>query len=262
MTEPLMQLNNVAVVRDKNTILQGVSCTLNRGQITTIIGPNGAGKSTLVNVMVDLIKPTTGTVCYPSGKLRIGFMPQSLFIDKTMPVTVSRFLSLAGKHKPSYRARLEALTLVDMASSMGKSIHALSGGEFQRILLARAALQKPDIMVLDEPMQGVDINGQATLYSLIAKLRDTLNCAVVMVSHDLHLVMAQTDNVLCVNRHICCQGQPQKVSQHPEYLKLFGAQASANLAVYAHHHDHHHLPTGDVIADDKSKPTSPCDHHD
>ncbi len=256
MTEPLMQLTKVNVTLTNHAILHDVSCTIERGQITTIIGPNGAGKSTLVKVIVGLETATTGRIDYPQGKLRVGYMPQSLFVDQSMPIKVGRFLSLVGKQKPTHAEREHALTLVDMLHVLDKPLHALSGGEFQRVLLARAILQKPDLMVLDEPMQGVDINGQAKLYKLIAKLRDSLNCAVVMVSHDLHLVMAQTDNVLCLNGHICCHGQPKNVSRHPEYLKLFGAQVSENLAVYAHNHDHHHTPQGDVV-----NCSDECDHH-
>jgi len=256
MTEPLMQLNNVSVTLADQPILRDVSCTIERGQITTIIGPNGAGKSTLVKVIVGLETATQGQLNYPQGKLRLGYMPQSLFVDQSMPIKVSRFLSLVGTQKPTYKERKSALALVDMPHVLNKPLHGLSGGEFQRVLLARAILQKPDLMVLDEPMQGVDINGQAKLYKLIAKLRDSLNCAVVMVSHDLHLVMAQTDNVLCLNGHICCHGQPQSVSRHPEYLKLFGAQVSENLAIYAHNHDHHHTSQGDVV-----NCNDECDHH-
>lgn len=254
----LITLNQVSFQVDHSNVISDVSLNIQARQITTIIGPNGAGKSTLVKLIVGLIQPSSGFISKSNHihSLRIGYMPQKLHIDSLMPIKVSRFLSLVGKHKPSDEKRKLALKRVGMAHVNNKPVSALSGGEFQRVLLARAILHKPHLLVLDEPLQGVDINGQVELYRLIAKLRDELGCAVVMVSHDLHLVMAQTDNVVCLNGHVCCHGQPQSVSQHPEYLKLFGQQGSENIAVYAHHHDHHHTTDGDVVDCDKQ-----CGHH-
>lgn len=254
----LMSLNNIGVEFNDTAVLNHISLDINHGQITTIIGPNGAGKSTLVKVIVGLLKPTNGSLLKGkgrSGKLKIGYMPQTLHVDTLLPIKVSRFLSLVGKQKPSTKDRNHALALVGMHNANDKPLHVLSGGEFQRVLLARAILQQPDLLVLDEPLQGVDLNGQVALYELIGTLREQLNCAIVMVSHDLHLVMAQTDNVVCLNGHICCHGKPQSVSQHPEYLRLFGQKGLENVAVYTHDHDHHHTVEGGVVSC-----SNECDH--
>lgn len=224
------------------TILHNISLSISRREIITIIGPNGSGKSSLIKLVAKLEKPNSGAVQH-HGKLRIGYVPQRLFLDKSMPLSVSRFMRLSSSGK---KESLEALTRVQAKPLWEKQMHDLSGGEFQRVLLARAIVRKPDLLLLDEPLQGVDVSGQATLYQLIADIRDTLNCGIVMVSHDLHLVMAQTDQVLCLNHHICCQGTPENVSNHPEYLSLFGPRSAENIAVYTHHHDHHHDLSGEV----------------
>ncbi len=177
-------------------------------------------------------------------------MPQRIRLNQQMPLTVHRFLTLGNK--VSDDAIKQALGRVNMGGMSNASMHTLSGGENQRVLLARALLRKPDILVLDEPVQGVDINGQSALYQLISQLRDELNCAVLMVSHDLHIVMASTDEVICLNQHICCHGHPESVSNHPAYLALFGDSAnSSSVAVYTHHHDHTHDIHGSVINDNK-----------
>lgn len=259
MAAPLIQLNDIHLRFSGEPVLEGINLTIHQGEIVTIIGPNGAGKSSLVKVITGLIAPTTGSITHcAQGKqpLRIGYMPQTLHLDPSMPIKVSRFLSLAGPKAPSRSARKAALEQVGIANLSSAQMHNLSGGEFQRVLLARAILQRPNLLVLDEPLQGVDVNGQIELYRLIAELRQQLQCAIVMVSHDLHLVMAQTDSVVCLNRHMCCHGQPESVSKHPEYLKLFGKQASDDLAVYTHNHDHHHDMHGDVVGC-----SDECDHH-
>ncbi|WGO98497.1 zinc ABC transporter ATP-binding protein ZnuC [Saccharophagus degradans] len=259
MAAPLIQLSNIHLRFSAEPVLEGINLTIHQGEIVTIIGPNGAGKSSLVKVITGLIAPTTGSITHcAQGKqpLRIGYMPQTLHLDPSMPIKVSRFLSLAGPKAPSRSARKAALEQVGIANLSSAQMHNLSGGEFQRVLLARAILQRPNLLVLDEPLQGVDVNGQIELYRLIAELRQQLQCAIVMVSHDLHLVMAQTDSVVCLNRHMCCHGQPESVSKHPEYLKLFGKQASDDLAVYTHNHDHHHDMHGDVVGC-----SDECDHH-
>ena len=170
-------------------------------------------------------------------------MPQKLHLDQTMPMKVSRFLSLANIHR---KARAEAVDVLGIQHLQSKLMMSLSGGELQRVLLAPAVALKPDLLLLDEPLQGIDVNGQIELYKLIGKLRETNGCAVLMVSHDLHLVMAQSDSVICLNQHVCCHGVPENVSQHPEYLKLFGKQAASEIAVYTHHHDHHHSLDGKI----------------
>ncbi len=247
----LISLKNVCLSQQGKVILDKVSFSLSRREIITVIGPNGAGKSTLVKLVLGLLSPDSGELS-TAGRLRIGYVPQRLSLDHTLPINVSRFLSLADVSKQQRYAALDFLGIRHLA---GRQMHALSGGEFQRVLLARAMAREPDILVLDEPLQGVDVTGQVDLYRLIGEARDRLNCGILMVSHDLHLVMAQTDSVICLNQHICCHGQPESVSQHPEYLKLFGPKAADELAVYQHHHDHHHTLHGDPVSCDEG-----CNH--
>lgn len=197
------------------------------GKIITLLGPNGAGKSTIVRVVLGLTEPTSGTVTRTPG-LTVGYVPQKLYLDPTMPLTVARFLRL--KRGVSKGESLAALERVNAAHLTGKPMQRLSGGEMQRVLLARALLARPQLLVLDEPTQGVDVNGQVALYDLITRLRDELNCAVLMVSHNLHLVMAKTDTVLCINRHICCSGEPDVVAAHPEFTAMFGSRAATQSA--------------------------------
>ncbi|MDY0006331.1 MAG: ATP-binding cassette domain-containing protein, partial [Spongiibacteraceae bacterium] len=174
----------------------------------------------------------------------VGYMPQKLVVDRSLPLSVARFLRLTSDDPAAVRA---ALTRVGVPTLGERPLAQISGGELQRVMLARAILRKPQLLVLDEPAQGVDISGQAALYALINALRDELGCAVLMVSHDLHLVMAQTDSVLCLNQHVCCHGHPEQVSTDPAYLNLFGPREAEALAVYHHHHDHHHDIHGDVV---------------
>lgn len=252
MNTPLVSINNINLHIGHQTILQAISFDIQAKEIITVIGPNGAGKSSLVKLISGLTQPTSGEVIRKPG-LRLGYVPQKLHLDKSLPLKVSRFLSLANVSKTACNDALTTLNIEHLAT---KQMHNLSGGELQRVLLARAVARKPDLLLLDEPLQGVDVNGQVELYRLIAQLRDQLHCAILMVSHDLHLVMAQTDSVLCLNRHICCHGRPESVSQHPEYLKLFGRKTAEEIAVYTHHHDHHHAIDGDV-----EQCNSEC-HHD
>ncbi len=243
--ETLLTLDNIYVQLSGREILKDISMSLDSGRISTLIGPNGAGKTTLVRVVLGLMKATQGNRQIKSG-LRIGYMPQKLHIETTLPLTVERFLKLA---RYCERPALEALEYVGIAHLAKSPLQMISGGEMQRVLLARALLQKPELLVLDEPVQGVDVSGQRELYRLIRQLRDELDCGVLMVSHDLHLVMAATDEVICLQQHICCSGHPSSVSRHPAYLKLFG-QESDELAVYSHHHDHSHDLHGNIAADD------------
>ena len=245
MTEPLVRLANVSVIAREQTLLRDLTFSIPGDEIVTLIGPNGAGKSTLVKLIAGLISPSEGEV-YRTPHLKIGYMPQRLLLDKSLPLTIDGFLSLASRSRPARQAELAKLQISHLAQ---QQMHKLSGGELQRVLLARAILLQPQLLLLDEPLQGVDLAGQQALYRLIASLRDELNCAVLMVSHDLHMVMAQTDSVICLNQHVCCHGKPESVSQHPEYLRLFGAEPS-NLAIYTHHHDHQHDLHGDIINHD------------
>ncbi len=253
----LVKLDQVSVQFNRQPALQNINLHLHDNCITTLIGPNGAGKTTLVRVILGLIKPSSGNV-WQKPHLKIGYMPQKLHIDRTLPLSVERFLSIPKRVDQSLM--LQALEDVGAAYLLEHSIHNLSGGETQRVLLARALLRDPELLVLDEPVQGVDINGQLELYRLISDIRKQRQCGVLMISHDLHLVMASTDHVVCLNHHICCSGHPEHVSNDPSFLELFGpAQASA-LALYNHHHGHKHDVHGDIIVD-HPQPDECSGHH-
>lgn len=243
---PLLTLTDIRMQYRGREVLTGVSLQVDPGEIVTLIGPNGAGKTTLVRIALGLQEPSAGSRQIRKG-LRIGYMPQKLHVDHNMPLTVKRFLSLTGCRLVAIRDALERTGVVHVIHS---PLQSLSGGEQQRVLLARALLHKPHLLVLDEPVQGVDVNGQRELYQLITDLRDESrhqeNSSVLMVSHDLHLVMASTDKVICINQHVCCSGHPHQVRQHPAYLRLFGGE-SDELAIYTHHHDHHHGVDGHII---------------
>lgn len=240
---PLVSLRDIHVSFGRQTILQQINLNIYPNTITTIVGPNGGGKSTLLKVLLKLQPATQGTVQHQKG-LNIGYVPQKLHLDPSIPISVRKFLSL----KPQSQRKLidDALTLFSISHLSEQSMQKLSGGELQRVLLARAILTKPQLLVLDEPMQGVDITGQTELYQLLNKTRDWLNCAILMVSHDLNIVMANTDEVLCINRHICCAGSPAKISTEPSFIQLFGDQFANNVAFYRHQHNHHHNLHGDV----------------
>lgn len=240
----LTTLNNISVALGSRKVLSNISLSLQSGRILTLLGPNGAGKSTLVRVVLGLIPPTEGTLEREPG-LRIGYVPQKLYLNATLPLTVSRFMRLKPGVKKA--AILPALKRVQAAHLLDQPMQKLSGGENQRVLLARALLNQPQLLVLDEPTQGVDVNGQLALYDLIDQLRKELGCAVLMVSHDLHLVMAKTDEVLCLNQHICCSGAPEVVSLHPEFIAMFGNRGAEQLAIYRHHHNHRHDLQGKIV---------------
>ena len=218
-----------------------------KGEIVTLIGPNGAGKTTMVRIMLGLQVPDKGTVIRRPD-LRVGYMPQSLNIDPSLPIDVLRFLSLGlARGDAGHSLKNSALEDAGVDHVAHSPIQKISGGELQRVLLARALLRNPDLLVLDEPVQGVDVSGQAELYALIRKIRDHRGCGVLMVSHDLHMVMAATDHVICLNQHVCCAGHPETVSRHPEFVSLFGESVAAELSIYHHVHDHEHDVHGDVI---------------
>ncbi len=244
----LIEARGLSVALDGRAIVSDIDVTVGSGEIVTLIGPNGAGKSTIVRAMLGLQRFDDGTVERRPG-LTVGYMPQRLAIDQTMPLTVGRFLLLGIEHKPNRtRGRRQAvLEEVGAIGLMDTRLDGVSGGEFQRVLLARALLRDPDLLVLDEPTQGVDITGQAELYRLITRIRDDRGCGVLLVSHDLHLVMAATDHVICVNRHVCCAGNPGAVANDPSYTELFGTQVAGALAVYHHDHDHTHDADGRVV---------------
>ncbi len=244
MSEPLIRLQQVSVGFRQESVLENVQLTVSAGEIVTLIGPNGAGKTTLVRAVLGLLKPDSGSV-WRKPRLRIGYMPQKLTVDPTLPLSVLRFLRLVpgvDRH-----TALAALAEVGAEQVIDSPLQNISGGELQRVLLARALLREPELLVLDEPVQGVDVAGQAELYRLITQLRDRHGCGVLMVSHDLHLVMSTTDQVVCLNRHVCCSGHPEQVSGDPAFVELFGQDAQS-LAIYHHHHDHSHDLHGAVIS--------------
>lgn len=240
----LVTLENISVQFARRNVLSGISLKLMPGRILTLLGPNGAGKSTLVRVVLGLLAPASGQIQRVPG-LRIGYVPQKLHIDPTLPVTVERFMLLTRGAKRT--DVMPALKRVQAGHLLNAPLQKLSGGETQRVLLARALLNQPQLLVLDEPTQGVDVNGQVALYDLIDQLRQELNCGVLMVSHDLHLVMAKTDEVLCLNHHICCSGTPEAVSQHPEFIAMFGLRGAQQLAIYRHNHNHRHDLQGRIV---------------
>ncbi|MDF2155271.1 zinc ABC transporter ATP-binding protein ZnuC [Vibrio sp. CAU 1672] len=251
----LIRLENLCVEFDGRRVLDNISLELNKGRITTLIGPNGAGKSTLVKVILGLQSPTHGQISRQS-KLKVGYVPQKLKLNDSLPLTVKRFLNLAGRY--SQQECVDALKLVGAEHLLHNNMHRLSGGENQRVLLARALLQRPALLVLDEPAQGVDVQGQIDLYELIESIRHRFDCGVFMVSHDLHLVMAKTDEVICLQHHICCSGSPAAITQHPSYIALFGHAARESLAFYHHDHDHHHH---DLAGQPVQGDALSCSHH-
>ena len=257
MTEPLVQLERVTVEFDGRPVVDRVSLKAGRGDIITIIGPNGAGKTTLIKAVLGIQKVHQGKVSLATG-LVIGYVPQQLLLEATLPLSVRRFMLLSGQPLGECEA---ALKRTGVHHLLDASVHHLSGGEKQRLLLARALARKPDLLVLDEPAQGVDINGQAALYQLIRELRDDLDCGVIMISHDLHLVMAATDKVICLNQHVCCSGYPADISQDPAFIDTFGHQVADSLAVYHHHHNHSHNLHGDVVTRTAADGACNHDHH-
>jgi zinc transport system ATP-binding protein len=243
MSDSLIRLHDVHVGFAGKAVLEGADLEVHAGEIVTLIGPNGAGKTTLVRIVLGLLKPDRGEI-WRKPDLRVGYMPQKLHIDATLPLSVLRFLRLVPRVD---RARAQAaLVEVGAEQVIDSPLQRISGGEMQRVLLARALLREPQLLVLDEPVQGVDIAGQAELYRLIGRLRERYGCGVLMVSHDLHLVMSATDQVVCLNRHVCCSGHPEQVSADPAFVELFG-QDARSLAIYHHQHDHRHDLHGSVV---------------
>ncbi|WP_432210388.1 zinc ABC transporter ATP-binding protein ZnuC [Marinobacter alkaliphilus] len=254
MPDALVRLHQLTVQFDDRPVVDRVEMAVRRGDIITIIGPNGAGKTTLIKAVLGIQKPSSGKVSL-ANSLVIGYVPQHLSLEATLPLSVRRFMLLSGRSGAECEAALERTGVRHLLDA---SVHHLSGGEKQRLLLARALARRPDLLVLDEPAQGVDINGQAALYDLIRQLRDELNCGVIMISHDLHLVMAATDKVICLNQHVCCSGYPADISHDPAFIETFGHQVAESLAVYHHNHNHRHNLHGDVVT--STDVQGACDH--
>ena len=247
---PLASGRDLVVRFGGRTVLNRVSIEVRRHEVVSLIGPNGAGKTTAVRTLLGLIKPDSGVVRHAPGVV-VGYVPQRIEPEMLLPLTARRFLAMAGR-----RTRADIVAVLDevgAAPLIDRQLSDVSGGEFRRVLLARALLRDPDLLVLDEPIQQVDFAGQLAMHQLIARLRDRRGCGVLIISHDLHLVLGATDRVVCINGHVCCAGEPEAVSRHPEYISLFGPGAAAALAVYthdpAHRHDH---PIAVAAVDDAS----------
>jgi|TARA_Y100000389_G_scaffold183184_1_gene200418 zinc transport system ATP-binding protein len=238
----LVKLNNVGYRENNKWLVEDVSLQVEKGKIVTLIGPNGSGKSTTAKIALGIYKNIEGNVEKYTDK--VGYVPQKISIDWTLPLRVNDFMVLTENIKHDQID--EALSLTGVIHLKNKNLGNLSGGEFQRVLLARAISKKPDLLVLDEPVQGVDYTGEIALYELIKKISDTLNCGILLISHDLHTVMKATDHVVCLNGHVCCSGSPIDVARNNEYKTLFGDQASQILSVYEHKHDHEHSHEGEI----------------
>jgi zinc transport system ATP-binding protein len=263
-TGELISLKNAGVRRERHWLVRGVDLTLAPREIVTLIGPNGSGKTTTAKLALGIMQANEGSVIR-KPRLRVGYVPQKLVIDWTMPLRVREFMALTANEDSA--AQHTALKRTGSSALLDRDLRGLSGGELQRVSLARAIARKPELLVLDEPVQGVDFNGELELYELIKSLRDETGCGILMVSHDLHVVMAATDRVICLNGHVCCHGTPENVALSDEYKALFGGRAAAALAVYQHHHDHTHMADGRVLhsdgtTTDNCHPGDGHHHHD
>ena len=238
----LVKLKDAGIRQNDKWLVQGVSLEVEKGKIVTLIGPNGSGKSTTAKIALGIYKKIEGKVEKFTDK--IGYVPQKISVDWTLPLRVHDFMVLTENLKDEEINK--ALTLTGVLNLKNKNLGNLSGGEFQRVLLARAISKKPELLVLDEPVQGVDFTGEIALYELIKKISEKLNCGILLISHDLHTVMSATDHVVCLNGHVCCSGTPIAVAKNNEYKALFGEQAAQTLSIYEHKHDHVHSSDGEI----------------
>jgi zinc transport system ATP-binding protein len=238
----LVKLENAGVYRSSKWLVRGISFEINKGQIVTLIGPNGSGKTTTAKMILNILDTDEGMATSNTSKM--AYVPQKINIDWTMPLRVIDFMKITNNLNNTQIT--DSLTMTGVDKLLYNQIHSLSGGEFQRVLIARAIAKKPDLLVLDEPVQGVDFNGEIALYNLIKKISSNLNCGILLISHDMHFVMSTTDHVICLNGHICCSGNPSSVVKNPEYIKLFGVHNSETLSYYQHQHDHSHNNDGSV----------------
>ncbi len=239
---PLVKLINSGVYRDEKWLVKGVSLEINQKQIVTLIGPNGSGKTTTGKMILNILKPSEGKVILNTNK--ISYVPQKINIDWAIPLRVIDFMNITSKLNLS--SIIENLKLTGVDHLLYRDLINLSGGEFQRVMIARAIAKKPELLILDEPVQGVDFNGEIKLYNLIKKISDDLKCGILLISHDIDFVMSSTDHVLCLNGHVCCSGTPHDVAKNPSYIELFGEQAASSISLYKHNHDHTHNHDGSV----------------
>ena len=238
----LIRLENAGVYKSSKWLVRGISFEINHGQIVTLIGPNGSGKTTTAKMILNILNTDEGLVKGNANKM--AYVPQKINIDWTMPLRVIDFMKITSSLNNTQIT--ESLVMTGVDKLLYNQIHSLSGGEFQRVLIARAIAKKPDLLVLDEPVQGVDFNGEIALYNLIKEISVNLNCGILLISHDMHFVMSTTDHVICLNGHICCSGSPSNVVKNPEYIKLFGEHNSETLSYYQHQHDHSHNHDGSI----------------
>ncbi len=238
----LIKLENASVQKNKKMLVKDISLTVKQGEIVTLIGPNGSGKTTTAKMALGIYKNLNGSVYRFTDQ--IGYVPQKVVIDWTLPIRVNDFMQLTSKLNNNQMD--EALNFTGVNHLKNKNINELSGGEFQRVLIARAIAKKPELLVLDEPVQGVDFKGEISLYELIRSISEKNNCGILLISHDLHVVMSATDYVVCLNGHICCSGTPKKVANSNQYRELFGDRASTMLSIYEHKHDHSHSDDGTI----------------
>ena len=239
----LIALENAGVMKNRKWLVRGITMSVSLGEIVTLIGPNGSGKTTTAKIALGLWNISEGTA-KRKNNLRVGYVPQKLQIDWTVPINVNRFMSLTNKI--SNKDIEFALSLTDTRHLAKEEMRGLSGGELQRVMVARAIALSPQLLVLDEPVQGVDFRGEETIYNLIEETRKKINCGILLISHDLHMVMSATDRVFCLNGHICCSGAPNFVANTPEFRDLFGERMAKSLAVYKHNHDHEHRIDGSI----------------
>ena len=238
----LVKIENAGIFRSSKWLVRDVSLEVSQGQIVTLIGPNGSGKTTTAKMVLNILKPDEGFVISNTG--RVAYVPQKINVDWTMPLRVFDFMKITGDL--SENDMKENLRLTGVERLIYSELRNLSGGEFQRVLIARAIAKKPELLVLDEPVQGVDFNGEIALYNLIKQISDKLNCGILLISHDIHFVMSSTDHVICLNGHICCSGSPSSVAKNPAYIDLFGEHTASTLSLYKHHHDHSHGADGRI----------------
>ena len=240
--KPLVKLNNAGVYRDEKWLVKGISLEINKKEIVTLIGPNGSGKTTTGKLILDILQPDEGSVSLNTKQ--IAYVPQKINIDWAIPLRVIDFMNITSKLNKS--KIIESLELTGVDHLIYNNLLNLSGGEFQRVMIARAIAKKPELLILDEPVQGVDFNGEIKLYNLIKEISDKLKCGILLISHDIHFVMSSTDHVICLNGHVCCSGTPNDVAKNPAYIELFGETAASAISLYRHDHNHTHNKDGSI----------------